>query len=649
MMRWQWIVFASVLAACEGTSPTPDGGGLGDGGPPPDVAPPTDGGPRIDAPPSPNVLVVLAGAGSGRVTTTPAGIDCGSDCSEAFSIGATVTFTATPATGSTFEGWSGACSGTGTCALTIGTTVAVTATFALDDFSLTVAPAGTGGGAVTSDPAGIDCGTDCTEEYPFGTMVELTATPAVDSTFVGWSGGGCTGTGPCTTTIAGDVTITPTFDITQVPLTVTVEGDGEGAVTSDVGGIDCGATCSATYDFGTDVTLTATPSAGSAFTGWSGGCTGTDPCVVTLESATDVVATFVLAPFTGTIALLEEAVLNPGTSGTFFGQGNRMSITFEDGSGPAPVLDETPGSFFGCRAWSYTAAEASAAAIGIDEGPIQVDFPAGAGTSFFPACVFTAGVGYLCPHSGTASTGGVIGAGPVAGTATLTDVDVTFNAANTSNRYLRIGGAANAANNGLFPIVALAGANTIVYANPARVAETLPATATHINLAGVGPTPQAVDPGFLMDTATIDFRHMASANFPAFTATTGVDGVADDFVLAIADLNRLNAIPRDGSPFAFSCSGCSGSDVTMVDVVTTDGPTAGISPFAMPAPVTQSLHLRCAVVGSSTVSVPAAASALIMGSGATRIRTSFVRAALMSAAPPGVTAYAGHAIVGFTN
>jgi hypothetical protein len=57
--------------------------------------------------------------------------------------------------------------------------------------SLTVVRGGTGIGSVTSNPAGINCGTSCLAQFPFGTNVALTATPAGGSFFVGWSGIGC--------------------------------------------------------------------------------------------------------------------------------------------------------------------------------------------------------------------------------------------------------------------------------------------------------------------------------------------------------------------------------------------------------------------------------------------------------------------------
>ncbi|MBU6364429.1 MAG: hypothetical protein KGQ95_09450, partial [Acidobacteria bacterium] len=78
----------------------------------------------------PAVTVTKAGTGSGTVSSAPAGIDCGATCSAAFDYGQAVTLTATPAAGSTFAGWGGACSGTGACTVTTTQARAVTATFA---------------------------------------------------------------------------------------------------------------------------------------------------------------------------------------------------------------------------------------------------------------------------------------------------------------------------------------------------------------------------------------------------------------------------------------------------------------------------------------------------------------------------------------
>jgi hypothetical protein len=75
-------------------------------------------------------------------------------------------------------------------------------------------------------------------------------------------------------------------------LQVTKLGRGRGTVTSEPPGIDCGATCSADYVYGTVVTLTASAPYGSTFVGWDGACTGTGPCVVAVNGATQVMAAF---------------------------------------------------------------------------------------------------------------------------------------------------------------------------------------------------------------------------------------------------------------------------------------------------------------------------------------------------------------------
>src|SRR5438128_24597 len=89
-------------------------------------------------------------------------------------------------------------SGTATGTVTLSAATTVAATFAVQTFTLTVSKMGAGIGTVTSSPAGISCGATCAAAYSSGTAVTLTAAPAAGSTFSGWSGGGCSGTGTCT-------------------------------------------------------------------------------------------------------------------------------------------------------------------------------------------------------------------------------------------------------------------------------------------------------------------------------------------------------------------------------------------------------------------------------------------------------------------
>lgn len=81
----------------------------------------------------------------------------------------------------------------------------------------------------------------------------------------------------------------------QETRTLTVTRSGAGTVTSAPTGIACGSDCTNRYNLGTDVTLTAAPETDYNFTGWSGACTGTGDCTVTMDQARGVTATFVFA------------------------------------------------------------------------------------------------------------------------------------------------------------------------------------------------------------------------------------------------------------------------------------------------------------------------------------------------------------------
>lgn len=242
------------------------------------------------------LTIAFQGSGSGTVTSAPAGITCGSDCTEDYPHATLVTLTAQPGPGSTFDGWSGACTGiTGDCVVTLDAARTVTATFIHQEVTLAVAKHGSG--TIVSSPGGINCGAACSQSYPALTVVTLTAQPAADTNFVGWSGH-CAGANPtCTLTLDAAKQVTGTFAVKTFALTVTKHGTGSGTVTANLGGIACGADCTKSYAVGTAVQLTAHPAAGSVFSGWSGACTGTQPtCAVIIGSAVEVGAGFAPAP-----------------------------------------------------------------------------------------------------------------------------------------------------------------------------------------------------------------------------------------------------------------------------------------------------------------------------------------------------------------
>ncbi len=240
-----------------------------------------------------SLTITLDGSGSGTVTSAPSGIDCGSTCSHSFPVGTEVTLTATPAGQSNFGGWSGACSGLGSCVVTMDEAKSVTAAFnPPGSYSLSVELTGDGNGDVTSSPAGIHCGDDCTEQYVEDTVVTLTANAADDSRFTGWIGEGCSGTGTCVITMTGPTSVAAQFELKTFALEVEIAGTGEGGVTSDPIGINCGTDCAEAYPYGTTVTLFPETIGGSEFVGWSGDCSNVDECVVTMTSDKFVAAEF---------------------------------------------------------------------------------------------------------------------------------------------------------------------------------------------------------------------------------------------------------------------------------------------------------------------------------------------------------------------
>lgn len=160
---------------------------------------------------------------------------------------------------------------------------------------LTVERGGAGGGSITSLPAGIDCGISCTYGFQLNSIVTLTATPFITSTFAGWSGAVVTTTNPITIFMDAAKQITAAFTLNDYALTISQTGTGSGVVTPTIGVY--------TYTYGTVVTLTAAPNLGSTFTGWSGAVTSTaNPLAFALTTTSTVTATFTLNTYTLTVA-----------------------------------------------------------------------------------------------------------------------------------------------------------------------------------------------------------------------------------------------------------------------------------------------------------------------------------------------------------
>lgn len=155
----------------------------------------------------PSIKVTVTGGGS--VSAKDQRISCGSSCAAYVNAGSAVTLTASPGN-QAFAGWTGACSGNSlTCTVTVNEHLEIGAAF-VSAFTLSVATSGKG--TVTSDPAGIGCGTggSCSGKFALGSTVRLTASSST-GVFTGWTGA-CTGMAlSCTVTINGDTKVQANF------------------------------------------------------------------------------------------------------------------------------------------------------------------------------------------------------------------------------------------------------------------------------------------------------------------------------------------------------------------------------------------------------------------------------------------------------
>lgn len=246
-----------------------------------------------------DVTVMRSGSGTGTVSSTPPGLQCGVQCSTTVVAGTIMTLTATADATSRFEAWSGACLGTDNqCVLTVDASKEVTATFVQqvpDLVNLTVHKQGEGEGRILSPAGGIDCNGDCNHAFPIGTTVQLHAEAGADATFQGWSGA-CNGMGSCEIVMDGDKQVAATFAGRAYSLTIMTAGAGKGTVTIDETDSRCPPNCRRDYPANTTVTLHAENNPWAELIGWSSNCTpqreGSNSCTVILDASKTVTATF---------------------------------------------------------------------------------------------------------------------------------------------------------------------------------------------------------------------------------------------------------------------------------------------------------------------------------------------------------------------
>jgi hypothetical protein len=171
-------------------------------------------------------------------------------------------------------------------------------------FTLTVFRQGPGSVTIATNPPGILCGGQCSESYPAGTEITLTAIVSPGSSLDGDVAVDLT----CTVTLTANRSVTAQTS-GLATLAVAKAGTGRGLVVSGEPGIDCGATCLAPFGAATSVTLTATPGPGSGRLEY---LSGTDTCTVIMSAPRLVTATFMRRPDLALTALAAPATGQTG-------------------------------------------------------------------------------------------------------------------------------------------------------------------------------------------------------------------------------------------------------------------------------------------------------------------------------------------------
>lgn len=241
------------------------------------------------------LTVVQGGTGSARYQTNPAGIDCVNGCSGEFTPGSIVTLMITPDANTFVENivYPGCFQLQTACPVTMNGVQSV-------HVQLGRRPQATvnitGSGSIRSQPAGIDCSTNCSRPIGPG-QVEFRAEVAPGWRFVRWEGYCSTrALGPvCSFHMTTDQEITAIFERNPY-LALDFQGTGTGSV-SGASGLSCATDCEVMLVPPQVISLTATPGANSVFGGWSGACSGTAvTCQVPFAATTTVGVTFNIAP-----------------------------------------------------------------------------------------------------------------------------------------------------------------------------------------------------------------------------------------------------------------------------------------------------------------------------------------------------------------
>jgi uncharacterized repeat protein (TIGR02543 family) len=250
-----------------------------------------------------NFTLTVSTVGSGTVALNNTG--------PYYHFGEAVQLTANPATGWSFDHWSGDLTGPSNPATLIITgNMSATATFTQNQYTLTVTIGGHGSVGKSPDQA----------TYTWGTNVTLTANADIGWTFASWSGDASGTVSPTTVNMTGNKAVTATFTQNVYTLTVTVSPVGSGSVTLNNTGPD--------YHYGDHVQLNADPNTGWTFDHWSGDLTGpSNPATLTITGNMAVTATFVQINYTLTVSVVGSGTVPLNNTGPYYHYGDAVKLT----------------------------------------------------------------------------------------------------------------------------------------------------------------------------------------------------------------------------------------------------------------------------------------------------------------------------------
>ncbi len=240
------------------------------------------------------LTVDMLGSGVNPVTSEPQGINCGSTCSYLFDQDTSITLIAQENANSTFS-WNGCDTTNGNqCVVEMTGEREVTVTFneipPPPQYKLMVTKIGYG--TLNVEPLGPICGMGSIEclQYQAGTSIKLTAQPSSDYVFSSWSEDCESNNASITVTMDSDKQCTVIFTGRHK---LSVQKQGDGTITSEPAGINCGTDCEEEFNASTQVKLTAQANNGFAFTKWADDCSGQNASImVTMDRAKNCTANF---------------------------------------------------------------------------------------------------------------------------------------------------------------------------------------------------------------------------------------------------------------------------------------------------------------------------------------------------------------------